>query len=1760
MSTGGEGAAIREALKRQDWTAALELLERWCAVHPRHADGWYWRAVCLTRLDRAGDARTCALKALSLAPDDPKIRKLAGEIEQHLERAGPPATELASPTQAPAPATEAAGGPRHSGEESPPATEHAPSGASPPLSQTPATEIAAGPPPTELGGAPPATELGGAQPGSPVPGTELAGAAPPQGSSLPTTIADDVGALWQEGAVIEGRYEVRNVARGGMGEVYFVVDRELDLELAVKTPLPSALATEAGRQRFFREAEAWIGLGLHPNICSAYYVRTISGIPRLFIEFIEGGNLDEWLRAHPEAPFEQRIDLAIQIAYAMHHAHTFFWRDEDGTEHRGVVHRDLKPANVLVGADRDAHVTDFGLVGRGGAADEEATPTAAGVDQVAASEDGVWGTMTLGGIAMGTPPYMPPEQWRGAHAAGETADVYAFGCVLYELLCGRRPLSIDPRFQNARPELQQREWERVHREHAPPSPADLVADLDPDLCQLMVACLAKSPDERPQTFADLSARLREVYERREGRPYPRPEPVVTRLVADALSNRGVSFAALGQMRRAEHAWNEARQSDPHHVEATFNLLLFRWRQGQVSDAEVANILDELGRTHTETWRDEYLAGVLLLVLGRFGDALERLRHAVAASGGGPAVARACSLALHAVAQETQDRGMWQEIAGLLSRHGAALRSDPVVLTAFALACHRLGETTKATRLYSEARRHLGGLPDDLDRGAERVLLGLQRVRSYSAFLGRAQSAVVSRDGRVGVAIAEGNKVHAWDLATGETLRSFKPAGAGLRCLALDPFGSYCLTSSEGELVSVWNLATGLVERRLQAHVGLLNALAVSPDGRLVAGVGSTQNMVVWDLGSRAVARTIPLGSRFATWVAVAADGRSALAGAGGELVLCDLHSGSATRRITAHDAAITAVAITDGARSAVSGDESGVVRLWDLKGKGEPIELRGHGGAIVTVSLSHDGRHCLSASRDGTLRLWDVAAASPLVAIRAGSSLAGASVSADWGAALAAHGQEVLQLCLREIPTFRPVWAVASPTSAREAGDRASGYGEKLASARALFDAGDHRGALAAVDEARSLPGYEREASAVELAAEIASLYPRRELRGGWEERTLLGHGGRVTAVAVSNDGRCLASCGADHRLLVWNREDGEVEQSVSTGDTVELDVALAPDHRRAVTAGLDTMIRVWELDTGAVVTALAGHEAKVYQVALDSGGRRALSASADHSARLWDVESGVCLAILEGHLAEVLCAALSPNDQVAATGAANGSLIVWDLATGASITSMQGPPTAITDVAFSGDGRYLLTVGRDGAVRYWDRASGSCLRVLENQLGLTSLAVSPDDAFVAVGCNDGTARLWSIRARECVRTFSGHSGAIAAVAFTPDGSRLVTAGLDASLRVWFLDWRPDLCPAVDWDERVRPYVEVFLERHGLRAGVSSEPRWNESELHGLLGDLRRRGFGWIRPGGVRRKLEELASGIGRTPELASLPPRHPPRAAAKRATPEQRRRQRQRKRLAWVLVAAAVPAALVVDRLFSRHMLRYNDGEVVSARRAIFETVVPSMPEVAKETTCDPARFRTYLKDFTQYTQDEWDRQVAKHCLEVLGDARAVGPLLDMLRPQRRAVSIGSGTHMTRDRGAQPDVLSVLVRMGDSGNDALVEAMSDADPVVQSTATAALAFRGSEASIRCLVRASESSDPEVRIAVSKVIRHVPGSGRLDLKKAFAVLERLAHDDEQTVRSNVAKALRVLNGTRPRTLAMEMARDSSDEVSAAARESLRLMQ
>jgi eukaryotic-like serine/threonine-protein kinase len=318
-----------------------------------------------------------------------------------------------------------------------------------------------------------------------------------------------------------GAYEIVGpIGAGGMGEVYRARDGRLGRVVAIKV-LPAAFANDPDAlARFEREMKTLGGLS-HPHIVAIYDVGRDGPSAYAVTELLDGETLADIVARGP-APIRKAIEYGVQIARALAAAHD-----------RGIVHRDLKPANVIVTTDGHVKVLDFGLARSLSGADDAATTVT-----------------TSPGIVMGTVGYMAPEQARGL-PVDHRADIFAFGCVMYELIAGRRA------FERA---SAADTLSAILKEDPPPlSGADLT--VPPALERVIQRCLEKDPGERFQSARDLAFALDALSSGAVGLPPsgraavtpPRPwrrlataAAIVAAVVAAFVLGRILSPAGTGQ--------------------------------------------------------------------------------------------------------------------------------------------------------------------------------------------------------------------------------------------------------------------------------------------------------------------------------------------------------------------------------------------------------------------------------------------------------------------------------------------------------------------------------------------------------------------------------------------------------------------------------------------------------------------------------------------------------------------------------------------------------------------------------------------------------------------------------------------------------------------------------------------------------------------------------------------------------------------------------------------------------------------------------------------------------------------------------------------------------------------------------------------------------------------------------------------------------------------------------------------------------------
>ncbi|MCK6551097.1 serine/threonine protein kinase, partial [Myxococcota bacterium] len=315
------------------------------------------------------------------------------------------------------------------------------------------------------------------------------------------------------GLTVLGRYEVeRRIGSGGMGSVYVGKQKAVGRNVALKILRSDLTTNEHVRERFRREAEI-IGKLRHPNTIQLIdYGETDDGMAVMVMELLVGRPLNDRLRESGPMPLVDALTVGIEVASSLAEAHLL-----------GLVHRDLKPANIFlveVAGQTHAKVLDFGIAR---ILDEEAT------------------RLTSTGQVFGTPRYMSPEQALSTGEVDARSDIYSLGLIIYECIVGQPPFVAQTSIQ----------YLSAHSTQTPPKLRDHYADAPEALEQLVDACLAKDPEDRPQTADAVVEALTAIRRSLEGghtgpitipRGQTRPGLVVGTGTGSGLTNTAVSPA------------------------------------------------------------------------------------------------------------------------------------------------------------------------------------------------------------------------------------------------------------------------------------------------------------------------------------------------------------------------------------------------------------------------------------------------------------------------------------------------------------------------------------------------------------------------------------------------------------------------------------------------------------------------------------------------------------------------------------------------------------------------------------------------------------------------------------------------------------------------------------------------------------------------------------------------------------------------------------------------------------------------------------------------------------------------------------------------------------------------------------------------------------------------------------------------------------------------------------------------------------------
>ena len=384
---------------------------------------------------------------------------------------------------------------------------------------------------------------------------------------------------WQIGDKIENRYQIHDIKGGegesGFGIVYICYDPQDKVPLALKTFQAKFLSSQKSRDEFMQEALTWTRLDKHKNIVQTYYVKNIEGQPYIFLEYIAGGNLDDWL-------YTKQLDLPLALNFALQ----FCTGMDYAYQKMGMIHRDIKPSNILLTQDKIVKITDFGLAKTLEVKSEEIVPSDLSYVQ---------------STTAGTLPYMAPEQFIG-QMIDARADIYSFGIVLYQMVAMSYPY---PRRNS---------WREMHLKT---TPLPIRQIIPAELTVFIHKCLQKNPANRYQNFIELRHDLSKIYVDLTGKKIP--EQSAEELEAWELTNKGAALVALDRPDEALTCYDKALEIKPRFAEAWNNKGNALGALGR-SDETVAccDKAQSINPQYAEAWNNK---GVALGAFGRYEEAL-----------------------------------------------------------------------------------------------------------------------------------------------------------------------------------------------------------------------------------------------------------------------------------------------------------------------------------------------------------------------------------------------------------------------------------------------------------------------------------------------------------------------------------------------------------------------------------------------------------------------------------------------------------------------------------------------------------------------------------------------------------------------------------------------------------------------------------------------------------------------------------------------------------------------------------------------------------------------------------------------------------------------------------------------------------------------------------------------------------------------------------------------------------------------------------
>jgi serine/threonine protein kinase/Tol biopolymer transport system component len=693
-----------------------------------------------------------------------------------------------------------------------------------------------------------------------------------------------------------GKYRViARVGKGGFGEVYRAEDTSLGREVAVKVLHPYLNAPDF-IERFKGEARLAAGLQ-HPGIVTVYDMGESDGRTYLVMAYLPGGSLQERI-AHGPLSFDQAARILTEICAGLEELHA-----------RGLVHRDLKPGNILFNADGQAVLTDFELA-------RSVAVTSASSTQAGA----------------GTPFYKAPEVWRGKPPAGPQADVYALGCILYEMLTGKIL------FDGDTPD----EIITKHLVDGPDLSALPTEGVPQGVKELLVKTLSRDPAQRFTSAGAFAAQLAsletqvKITERTqtEEKAYLKPDAglrdkidAIPLQLQDTISDNPLTKSEI-DLKRPVISTNQKNSRNSHPNQE--------------------RITQKPKPRHSIVYKLGLGAGLIILTI--------IMLFAILVVG---------SLIVDKVQRSNAIPHILVNTTNLDSTPINPENANRVQMIAY-----YLGKADIISIDYS---------PDGslLVLGTSKGIYlfhadSLQLVTTFDQNK-NINEVVFSPDGKTLASCANDDSIRLWDISNGYLIETLEGHNNVVKSIAFSPNGKILASGSIDNTIKLWNLKNGKLIETLNGHTNFVESVAFSPDGKTLASGSDDNTIIIWDVASGEMLKTLQGHTKMVDSVAFSPDGKTLASASWDQTVkLWDVSSGQLLRPLEGYTGYVYHVAFSPNGKILATGESDPSYKLWDVADGKLLFTLKDPGTGGKGIVFSPDGSVLATGVYDGYIRLWGI--------------------------------------------------------------------------------------------------------------------------------------------------------------------------------------------------------------------------------------------------------------------------------------------------------------------------------------------------------------------------------------------------------------------------------------------------------------------------------------------------------------------------------------------------------------------------------------------------------------------------------------------------------------------------------------------------------------------------------------------------------------------------------------------------------------------